>query len=51
MLQAQLDTSLIRPTERCPDGKCNVVWSYFVEACHRVRSINPVGDYQVTRDA
>ena len=29
------------------DGKCKDIWRYFVEACHRVRSIEPVGQYQV----
>ena len=34
-------------SQSCSEDICQDVWKYFVEACHRVRSINPTGDYEV----
>ena len=37
----------IKSSQSCDENVCKDVWKYFVETCHRVRSINPIGDYQV----
>ena len=36
-----------KSSQSCDENVCKDVWKYFVETCHRVRSINPIGDYQV----
>ena len=32
----------------CSTDNCQDIWSFFLEACHRVRSINPIGPYENT---
>ena len=38
----------IKNSKSCADNNCQDIWKYFVEACHRVRSINTAsGDYKM----
>ena len=37
----------VKNSQTCAEDICKDVWKYFVETCHRVRSINPTGDYEV----
>ena len=38
-------------SEACAEDNCLDIWKYFVEACHRVRSINTAtGDYSIMSD-
>ena len=40
-----------KSSKSCSVDNCKNIWTYFVEACHRVRSINTTdGDYKVTND-
>ena len=39
--------SRAKNSQTCTENICKDVWKYFVETCHRVRSINPNGDYKV----